>query len=329
MAHVSKSKRSKKKVMAKRGSTSTARKGNARTAVQESVALSRELWLVKSALNINEEEHYERSMGLQDIIYNFTPEMQRLAYNSGFAYGELVANHFPSVSTLERILLAAGFGKVLYYPFETHAIITSKSMHTPLKLGHNVHYFESGLISGFMSTHLHSKIEVVEKHCALNTSNFCQFVASPNENPFSSMLGYEDLNSAARLLHEYSTQRTGGMSEPYYAFSLLPILQEPLLGEAVKLAYLLGKRLGEIEADASKQASLLALYMGLGSKLAIKSRGVKLLVDYPHSLSIGGDVDLSSALLRGYLSNVYKSRCIIERKANAKGTYEVKIETES
>ena len=132
---------------------------------------------------LESESGEERQLLMQDLIYNISGDLRKLAYESGFGLGEeIYESSDRTLGALERTLENAGFGKVLYRPFESHGTITTYKVRPKGKaLDAEIHSFESGLIAGYLSAHTKRPIYVRELKCTYNGSNFCQFVASPVE----------------------------------------------------------------------------------------------------------------------------------------------------
>ncbi|MEM3215974.1 MAG: 4-vinyl reductase [Candidatus Micrarchaeaceae archaeon] len=280
-----------------------------------------ELLLISRIINVRENAQIRGAFSLQDLIYNFTEETKRYAYKSGLAIGELAAAHFPGVSSLERILASAGMGNILYAPFETEVKITSARAHnTSIKINTNAHYFESGIIAGFLSKETGRHIDARETHCIFNGSDFCQFEASSSVSPFANISSVSSLEIATKLLAE-AVRNNQQSNEDYFALSFLPLLREPLLSSATNLVYILGKRIAHEMQNENEAFALLANYIHLSRIRSTKGEN-EIELQYPHSLSSDGFLQISSALLRGYLSSAHKSACSAERHMSA-GAYRV------
>ena len=110
----------------------------------------------------------DRCLLVQDVVYSLSDDLRELALKSGFNLGtEVYRNSSRDLSALERVLENAGLGRVIYYPFESKSIITSYKTkpREGANLGANVHVFESGLISGYLSANANRRIFVRESRC--------------------------------------------------------------------------------------------------------------------------------------------------------------------
>ena len=254
-----------------------------------------------------------RGIALQDIVYNLSDSTRRLAYKAGFSLGETTNRHFPGLASLEKILSSAGFGKILYYPSETRALITSRKSSGIADLGlGKMHAFEAGIIAGHLSSLMKREIGVREAHCSLGGAQFCQFIASPHENAYEGTGTEEGLEAAAAILRRAVSAGGPGMTEPYRMLSMLPIMRRPLSAEVEKLFYALGKKLA-VSDDNAREEGIRRLAAYSGAKKAdveANARTAKVVLRFDLYNSVGSFLDLTSALLSGYLGGAYP-RCSI------------------
>jgi len=278
---------------------------------------------------INGEGYSERQFLLPDLIYTLASETKKYAYKSGTALGMLAAVHFKGINSLEKILEAAGFGKVVYYPFESEVIITSARSHSSFAFETNVHYFEAGLIAGFLSKSTGTKIECKESHCRFNNSSFCQFVASPTIDPYLDISSSEDIDKSAQSLLEAVNHFHVSGSKPdeaYYYLLVSPLLREPLLTASSKVLYNIGQSLANISKPEMELEKLFKFLQIRGSQ-ARNNKPNKLILHYSISNSHSGYVLLTSSLLQGYLEGAYNSRSTLSKRL-VHGAYVVEIRLE-
>ncbi len=281
---------------------------------------SQELLLISRLMKEN--ESYERPIFIQDLVYNLALEMKIYAYKAGFAIGELAEQHYPGASTLEKLLLGAGMGKVVYYPFEFHAVITS-SKRKGGNAGTNMHVFESGLISGFLSAESGTTINVAETHCANYKDDFCQFLATRDINPYKDLFAIESIDKATEILSE-AIKAENKYNKDYYLLSFLPLMEKPLLNSAAKLFYVLGQNLAKINPGEGETLPLLLNYLHIGGKIG--KNGI-IEMEYSHEMSSTGFVLLNEMLVRGYLENALHCKVNVKQHIN-KGAYRVEVTTE-
>jgi predicted hydrocarbon binding protein len=270
-----------------------------------------------------------RHLLVQDLIYNTAREFQTLAFKSGFNLGSEAYRHSNrSISSLEHILENAGLGKVVYYPFESKSIITSRSIRSGgMNIGTNLHIFEAGVISGYMTAHTKKHISVREQTCVFNGASTCEFVAtaggidSGEQNPI-------DFPTVVRTLSSViSGTEKQENNETYYMLSMKPLLTEPLFSEAVKFMYVTGKVLSRNLRDFDRSVLTAANLLGIGKAKLSKDRkgNASLALIYSHDTSINKYVDLSTALLAGMLKGAYGKKVEMTRSVDSKGIYNVRL----
>lgn len=278
-----------------------AARGLARAPVQRAIEASHEELMIRKA---SEAPHgAERHLLIQDIVYNLSPSLRRLAYASGFELGEKAyAKSGGKFAALESLLENAGLGRMTYTPHEARSLFTSyKVRHGGTMLGIGVHVFESGVIAGYLSAQMSAEIRVAELSCIFNNAPYCQFAASTQETMGH---GQISLDQAVNAMHWAVTEKHS-VSRPYYMLSLKPLLSGELHEEAVKLMYLLGKHLaakGALPNTVCNFASSLAFYMGAAAASARAARGgVEVTISFSQETSARSFVDLTTSLLSGYL----------------------------
>jgi predicted hydrocarbon binding protein len=180
------------------------------------------------------------------IIYSSSPELHRLSYSNGFSIGKLIFKASKKdFGALANALENGGLGKILYNNFEDKAVITALN-NMKIHLGYNVHWFEAGMISGYMSANTEKLMDVVETKCSCNGSSRCQFIVTEhgkgteNANPDIAKNLIEDIIKGI----DYQPAENKISSE-YYLLHLMPMAKEPVFSEVSKLFYISGKRFGK------------------------------------------------------------------------------------
>ena len=303
-----------------------AKKRNSGTAARN----AREL-LIRKMLGTENGEG--RRLLVQDLIYNASADLKKLAYGSGFDLGMAIYdNSDRTMAALEKTLENAGFGRILYRPFESHSTITSyKIKPGSEELGADIHAFESGLIAGYLSAHAKRPIYVKEPKCAYNGSEFCQFVASPKDEQGDVREKIADVRKMTEMVKE-NVRFSGnhGVGSSYHLLFSQPLLDEPVFTEASKLMYLTGKRLSGISRakDFDDKITKMAKYLGVESaKVKKKSnRIVEIDLTYGHDSSVANFVDLTTAMLAGFAKGVLNKNVYIQRRLNSRRKYSVRME---
>lgn len=304
----------------------------ARGRSKPSVAATRDAALIRKMLLSDCSER--RHLLIQDLIYNLSCELCDLAYSSGFDLGaEAYKDSDRTFDALGRLLNNAGMGKTTFRPFEHHGIVTAYGVDSHgARLGVNIHAFEAGLIAGFLSAHARKRIIVREMNCAYNGAGFCQFVAS-------SLLGkVEDhgkavsLGKLATLVDSSMRSRASlGTSKPYYALLTRPLLNEPMLSNASKLMYLIGKKIAESvprnPREFERGVARMASYLGIERAKVTSGRGRSRAIDlyYDHYCSTSGFVDLTTAMLAGFSKGVFNKNVYVQKRLSGRGNYSVRM----
>lgn len=281
---------------------------------------------------LDSEKGGDRELLMQDLIYNASGELKRLAYRSGFELGsDIYDNSDKTIKGLERTLENAGFGRVLYSPFESHSTITAHRVRPKGRgLGSDVHAFEAGVIAGYLSAHAKRPIYVKELKCTYNGSDSCHFVASPVDEPRAEDSKAADIEGMTEIIREnVDFSGSQGTEASYYLLFARPLLREPVLAEASKLMYLTGKRLAEVSRveDFDDRITKMARYLGIESAEVRRARGkgVEICLTYSHGGSIGNMVDLTTSMLAGFARGVLNKNVYVQRRLNGKGKYSVRM----
>lgn len=267
---------------------------------------------------------------LSDLIYSSTESMRGFSYNYGFSIGkELYAKFGRSgIGPLLRALENSGMGRMLYTPVMDTVIIKGAG-NAPRRVNAetNIHSYEAGIISGYLSAHASSAIPTVETHCAYNGSGSCQFVSKPGSVEFSG----SDV-PAERIIDAIvdavdSGDGRGGAADGYMLLGMLPMLKEPLLGEASKFAFLVGRRLAERDrgGDPLEAFRRLASFFGI-KDIEIEKRkgGTSVFLKYGPYTSVGGFIDLSTKAFIGFLSKRFNSSVML-KEVKSKNSYAVTL----
>lgn len=270
-----------------------------------------------------------RHLLVQDLIYNTAQELQMLAFKSGFNVGAEVYRHSDkSMTSLERILENAGLGRVVFYPFESKSVISSRSIRSGgMNTGVNMHVFEAGVISGYLTAHARKPITVVEQNCVFNGASTCEFVATAGgidsvEQPpldFPAVL-----KALSRSISGSEDQKGNGA---YYMVSIRPLLSEPVFGEATKLMYLAGKALAQELPDFERSVSRAATLLGVEKAKVVKDKKgeVSVYLGYTHDTSVHRYVELSTSMFAGMMQGAFGKGVKVTRSVDAKGFYNVRL----
>jgi hypothetical protein len=272
-----------------------------------------------------------RGLEMQDLIYNSAEELRSLAFKSGFNLGsEAYRNSDRSMSSLEHVLEHAGFGRVLYYPFESHSTFSSAMVRSGgINVSTNVHIFEAGIISGYLTAHSGQRVAVEETECVFNGSRYCRFIAGKEERMEAvPSLEFPNMILALQSALISAEKPSGGSS--YYMMAVGPLLEEPVFSEASKFLYLAGKMLARsrmipgFEQTIMRAANLLRIER---SSIKVDRKGnVEVRLVYGRATSVNRFVDLTVAFISGLVKGLSGRGVRTERKLDSRGVYNVKME---
>ena len=123
---------------------------------------------------------------LKNIAVNFTETLTKINYKNGFFTGKVLysllnnehnyASYQESMPHLTEFLELCGFRHVMFNDFSGKTVIRIPAYNVNhIPLGFNIHSFEAGLISGFISSARHKLTSVDEIKCRNNNADFCEF----------------------------------------------------------------------------------------------------------------------------------------------------------
>ena len=287
--------------------------------------------LLISRLSQNPAKVSVRGLEVQDLLYNSGEELRSLAFKAGFNLGiEAYKGSNGSMSSLEHVLEHAGFGKVVYYPFESRSVFYSSRVKARgINLGANIHVFETGIISGYLTAHSKQRVAAEETMCVFNGSKYCRFVAYAGERAgVASTLQFPNILVALQsaILGSGTPSRGSG----YYLFAVKPLLEEPVFSEASRFLYLAGKMLSvskllpNLEQTVKRTSNFLRI-----EKSSIKADGkgnVAIRLTFSPETSTSRFVDLSVALISGIVKGMSGRNVSAERSLDSRGVYNVRLQ---
>lgn len=273
---------------------------------------------------------------VQDLTLSVADSARRLGYKSGFYIGERVfAIAGRDTEAFFGVLDRLGLGKVLYYPADGYAIITSANGTPKAPLNANIHVFESGVMAGYLSGYVGRRVWARETVCTYNGSGFCQFsIGQVPEGPDGGPQGWPGIGAVARAIAQRisDTDYLGaakGADRDYLLLPSLPLINGLLLEETSRILYLAGEQLASMDTgDGYKEAlKRIGAYFdldGVGiSRIGRSKRVIRL--KYKQYNSIDGLVRLSSSMVVGFLAKYFKSDPTVKRSVGKDGTYSVSI----
>jgi hypothetical protein len=282
---------------------------------------------------INSKEKSVNGTDVENLIYNTTSGLGALGYGFGFSVGRAMTLKLGADAPLTAILDRIGLHDSFYYPLRDKAIITSRPSqhHGGLQMGKNIHLYESGVISGYLSTSTGMRVSAEEKRCVYNGSRECQFVATPlSPKPEFSGIGIDEVAYAiSTTLREGRYTRSN--SEYYRTLAYLPLTDSRISEQILRVMMIAGERLGEESGKGSlrQTVSNLANYFGVKqAKIDRKGRKTIIKLRYESYNSIQAFVAIPTAIIVGFAKSTGRS-ALARFAANRDGTYTARIDIEN
>jgi predicted hydrocarbon binding protein len=268
------------------------------------------------------------SQGLCDQYYKSGVQIGRALYKLCEARKKY-SWYEESVSDLVNFFEKAGYKRITYNVFPDKIEIT---LHhgCGMRLGANVHVFESGIMSGFLTAGRRGLIHMKEVLCTDNGAEFCRFVSSSNydrceTDPQVSGRFFEYLREH---LDTGGMQHTGrdGVPEEYYLLSSLAFMNREYAGEIKDIMRHMGNRLSNVVDVTKSSAEKLVEILGFGELEIGKLRPLSGTVVY-HGLRARQEfVNMSIAFIDGLLAERIGKKAVIEVTATAKANrYSVRL----
>ncbi len=206
----------------------------------------------KSKTKYNELNINENSMLLKAIITNFTTTISKINYKNGLFVGKLLYQSYKkkyiyawyqeSIDYLIDFLELCGYKDILFSVFSDKVVIKIPNFQYNLNL--NLHTFESGLISGFISSSKNKFMFARELECSNNNLDICEFacdeydIFSPNITDINQTIEkfmiyfFNNIkDNTNKLKFNYSNNT---YSQSYYYLSTFPLIFNNTLNEYMK-----------------------------------------------------------------------------------------------
>jgi hypothetical protein len=279
------------------------------------------------------------------VLSNLTPSMRSLYYKSGISAGRTLYRKYQmerrhmwygeSVSDLVAFLEKSGFERITYNVFpDMPEIRFNKGRKGHLAM--NLHTFEAGIISGFLTAARQQQTVVNEVSCIGNGSDFCNFT---NSDAIQNEIGArEAIERLVDGLSQCLLDRNREMAAPQFLEEYHMLSSEMLLGGeyakeinlvVYRVAQELAKRLGRKAQRADYLARAAEHIFGLLdlSKLKVSSiRPLKAEMRFPVLKAKKEFVDISITFLGGFLSGaIGEGSNIRTTSAMSNGSYTVRI----
>ena len=282
---------------------------------------------------INSREKAVNSTDVENLIYNTTSGLGALGYNFGFSVGRAITLKLGAGAPLTAILDRIGLHDSFYYPLRDKVIIASRPSqhHSMLQMGKNIHLYESGVISGYLSTTTGMRVSAEEKRCVYNGSRDCQFVATPlSPKPEFHGLGIDEVAYAISMTLKEG-HYTKSNNEYYHTLAYMPLADSRISEQILRVMMIAGERLGEISEKGQLRllVSNLANYFGVKhAKVDRKGRKTIIKLRYESYNSIQAFVAAPTAIIVGFAKSTGRS-ALVHFTTNRDGTYTARIDIEN
>lgn len=267
----------------------------------------------------------EYSLQFNSVLSSITPEMRNLYYRSGISTGRLLYSIFmrkrryvwyeESVADLVAFFGEVGFSEITYNVFPDKVEIRFHNCDKSY-LGANMHRFEAGIISGFLTAGKGQQLTVTEVSCMSNGGDSCHFVTAyqpmPNETYGIDLLEQFAANSKLHYgVSRASESKMQHFLDEYYMLRLQLMVSAEYLEYMEKIAYHAGRSIGaslginEARIKRSPKSIERAFEMLNPCKLKVESaKPFRCEMGFSMIKSKKGLVDISTAFLSGLIDDI-------------------------
>ncbi|MGC8669763.1 MAG: hypothetical protein ACP5TL_01255 [Candidatus Micrarchaeia archaeon] len=271
--------------------------------------------MLKNILNKNDTTENNSLSVMLHSASSLTESLRRITYKEGFSTGKSLyrmlnaTKHYSmyeeSIPDLVSFLESAGLGTMTYSIFESNpsfAIYGAPSIY----IGSNIHTFEAGIISGFISTVRHQYIPINETECINNNSNVCKFSASEEPEAGIEMDENESKRILGNVVNNISTSTEGSVSSSFLSLLSNVLTRREYLPEMKGVFSYIGSELGAKIQGKTSSAKMLNFANVLNSIYANKPKvtsikPVSLILNFDGTRFRSEFVDLSLSFLNGAL----------------------------
>ncbi|HUC38668.1 MAG TPA: hypothetical protein VL944_00880 [Candidatus Acidoferrum sp.] len=286
----------------------------------------------------------EDSILLISLLSNLTPSMVEVSRRAGIRTGRHLFSamnsqkryifYEESIEDLIRFFEHAGYRNVSYNVFPDMVRV---QMHDKCHeyLGVNLHSFEAGLMSGYITAAKKQYVNISEHDCSNNGSDYCDFMPGYGSGKSGDAKG-----AIERFVWHIVRQSEGReknaettISPAYFLLSASPTMEKEYQREMQHIGRYIGEKIGEglfqgrrkqSPAHAMAKIERVARLLNIGEVTVKSLNPIKVDVLFDRSHSRSEFVDLSIALLGGLLKEYLNEGTKISREAR-KSAYMVKI----
>ncbi|MCL4373508.1 MAG: hypothetical protein M1360_01825 [Candidatus Marsarchaeota archaeon] len=302
--------------------------------------------MLRNILNANDNRVSQNASLLMHCITSIADGMRTEAYRNGFSIGKELYRmlnsdkHYEtyeeSIPGLVSFFENAGLGNVAYAAFEDMLSLDVYS-NEHRYVGSSIHVFESGIISGFVSSGRRNYSIISERACANNNSDHCEFVLEGTgyrgaEPVNGNIKGKELLDMLLGHIHRphYSNEY---LSSSYMALLSAVVADRRYIGEMNSIMRYIGSSIGDTLAKKGASSRLQGMLNVLDS---IYTGMVEVRSKKPMSFIMSFDgtklneayVRLSLSLVEGIFSRAYSTKKMKAIEINRYNLHKIKIAEE-
>lgn len=281
----------------------------------------------------------ENAIVFISLMSNLTPGISEVTYKHGVYIGRRLYSilrerkgydmYEEAVGDLVRFFEQAGYSWITYYASNDYIKMEMRDRSREF-IGMNLHGFEAGIISGFVTAARKQHVPIVETQCSNNGAPHCTFAVGMRK-PASA-----DAKQAIDRLASHIAKELGRKEEEiymrasskYYSMMLAPILDRRYRDQMSHIVSYTGAKIGEMlfggkaptgtRAVAYIDGAFRMLNLGKISVKSLKPISIAISFDSIHSSS--EFVDVSLAFLNGLLRNHFVENAKVTRR-QSRGSY--------
>ena len=263
----------------------------------------------------------EYALLFNSVLSNLTKNMQDLYYKFGVSVGRALYRihetkkryvwYEDSVADLVSFFEEAGYRSITYNIFPDQ-VRTNLHDRSHVFLGSNLHVFEAGIMSGFLTAAKGQLVFMDEVSCTHNNKDYCQFLSfNLPQTSNRQTTGKETINKLIEYIsNSAKTEHRMEMASEYHMLSALMILDREYLNHIEKIMTYLGAEFGKKlkisknrKIDINKLEGIIKiLNLGRPKVSSIKPLNIRIYFDKVNAKR--EFVDLSIAFLNGVISDI-------------------------
>jgi predicted hydrocarbon binding protein len=287
---------------------------------------------------------------MSSTLSSLSGGMKELHYRSGFSIGKALykinnskSNYmFPeeSVADLVGFFESVGHKYIMYSSYPGSIELKMHDKKIP-GMGTNLHSFEAGIISGYLSTAERRYVNVVEESCVNDAGQYCKFSTNykgeglafngGNEHALEKLVDHV----AEKIKTSHGRQNLkSGMSNEYYLLSSSIMFDKEYIESMKSIASYMGKSLGAklfasngkapSNRTAANEIERTIRMLNLGNPTVKGTKPLHISISFDRITSKKEFVDVSLSFINGLLSDRLDHDAVATERSN-RDSYVVEI----